>query len=229
MLLASLVVGIRCSGSVTGEREKQTWEAVLLTPLSARALIRAKLWGVMAASYWYLLAYAAPAVILSTLGGAVAFGLTMLWLGVTVLAMYFVGAAGVYCSVTSRTSWRSLLSTLAIGYLGGGLIYLVATPAIAILWLILLAMLAMIDALLKTAMATAVWRSGFFTTDVFRTASGITLAVIFILMSRLFLARSWRYVADRERTRHWHDEPFYRRPRRDPPVGRLYHFPPSRQ
>jgi ABC-type transport system involved in multi-copper enzyme maturation permease subunit len=229
MLLASLIVGIRCSGSVTGEREKQTWEAVLLTPISARALIRAKLWGVMGASYWYLLAYAAPAVILSTLGGPLAFGLTLLWLGVTVLAMYFVGAAGVYCSVKSRSSWRSLLNTLAIGYVGGALIYLVATPAIAVVCGVLLAMLALIDALLKTSMTRAALAAGWFSGDVFRTASGIALAVIFLLMSRVFIARAWRHVADRERTRHWHYEPFYRRPRRDPPIGRLYHFPPSRQ
>ena len=33
MLLAGLVIAIRCSGAVTGEREKSTWEALLLTPL----------------------------------------------------------------------------------------------------------------------------------------------------------------------------------------------------
>src|SRR5262249_29396603 len=42
MLLGSLVVGIRCSGAVSGERERQTWEALLLTPLTARQLIRGK-------------------------------------------------------------------------------------------------------------------------------------------------------------------------------------------
>ncbi|HWG47832.1 MAG TPA: ABC transporter permease subunit, partial [Gemmataceae bacterium] len=47
MLLASLVVGIRCSGAITGERERQTWEALLLTPLTAKQLIRGKLWGIM--------------------------------------------------------------------------------------------------------------------------------------------------------------------------------------
>jgi ABC-type transport system involved in multi-copper enzyme maturation permease subunit len=229
ILVASLIVGIRCSGSVTGEREKQTWEAVLLTPISARQLIRGKLWGVMGASYWYLLAYAAPAVTLSVLGGPLALTWTILWLGVTVLAMYFVGAAGVYCSVTSRSSWRSLLNTLAIGYVGGGALYAVTSPIIGVLALILILFLAMIDALIKTNMAALCFRHLGTFLRVFFVASCVALVVIFILMSRLFIARSWRYIADRERTRHWHEEPFYRRPRRDPPVGRLYHFPPSRQ
>src|SRR5262245_66316966 len=70
MLLASLLVGIRCSGAVSGEREKQTWEALLLTPLTSRQLIRGKLWGIMGASLIYVLAYAVPALLLSLAGSA---------------------------------------------------------------------------------------------------------------------------------------------------------------
>src|SRR6202030_3044898 len=98
VLAARFIVGVRCSGGITGERERQTWEAVLLTPLSAKQLVSAKLWGVMAACYWYLLAYAVPAVLLSALAGWWALFWTAAWLAVTVLAMYFMGAAGVWCS-----------------------------------------------------------------------------------------------------------------------------------
>ena len=37
LVVASLVIGIRCSGAISGEREKQTWEALLLTPLATQA------------------------------------------------------------------------------------------------------------------------------------------------------------------------------------------------
>src|SRR5262249_36534848 len=97
-------------------------------------------------------------------------------------------------------------------------------------WFLLL-ILFLIDRLIGTNLGMRGLR-GFNTTffPAFFVASCIGLVLIFILMSRLFLARSWRYVADRERTRHWHTEPFYRRARRpDPEIGRLYHFPPSRQ
>src|SRR5262249_22858119 len=116
MLLASLVVGIRCSGAITGERERKTWEALLLTPLSAKQLIRGKLWGILGASYIYLLAYAAPAVVLSVLGGVMALLWVLLWLAVTVLAMYYIGAAGLWASVRARDSWRALLATPAAWY-----------------------------------------------------------------------------------------------------------------
>ena len=37
LLLASMIVGVRCSGAVTGEpRACKSWEALLLTPLTSR-------------------------------------------------------------------------------------------------------------------------------------------------------------------------------------------------
>jgi ABC-type transport system involved in multi-copper enzyme maturation permease subunit len=213
MLLASLVVGIRCSGAVTGERERQTWEAVLLTPLSAKQVIRGKLWGIMGASYWYLLAYAAPAVLFSAAAGLASLFWTVIWLAVTVLAMYFVGAAGLWCSVRAKNSWRSLLGTLGLGYVGGTFIYVMTTPVIAILALLLLLLLQIADMMLQTQM-TGVALQGLNTyLTLFFVASCIGLAFIFWLMSRLFLSWAQRYVADRERTRHWYEEPVYRRPR----------------
>src|SRR5262249_8536885 len=116
---AGLVVGVRCSGAITGERERLTWESLLLTPLSAKQIVEGKFWGVMTASYWYLLAYAAPALALSVLGGVLAFVWVLLYLGVTVVAMYFLGAAGLWCSARCRDSWRSLAATVGVGYFGG--------------------------------------------------------------------------------------------------------------
>src|SRR5947209_16116918 len=159
MLLASLVVGVRCSGSITGEREKQTWEALLLTPMSAKSMIHGKLWGVMASSYWYLLAYGATAVLFAALGGVLALFWTVIWLSATVLAMYYIGAAGLYCSARSKNSWRSLLGTVVYGYLGGLCIFLVASPVTAILALVLILLLAIMDIFLKTGVASLALQS----------------------------------------------------------------------
>ena len=221
MLIASLVVGIRCSGTITTEREKQTWEAVLLTPLSAKQIIRGKMWGVMGASYWYLLAYGAPAVTLSVLGGPLALAYTVLWLAATVLAMYFIGAAGLWCSVRAANSWRSLLHTLVVGYVGGLSIYTVTSPLIAIVAGILLLFLVFVDWIVGTNLALICVRSRFDFFRVFAVASSVGLVVICWLMARMFLARSQRWIADRDRTRHWHDEPFYRRPRPGGPAPRV--------
>jgi ABC-type transport system involved in multi-copper enzyme maturation permease subunit len=221
MLLASLVVGIRCSGAVTGERERQTWEALLLTPLSAKQLIRGKLWGIMGASYVYLLAYAAPAIVLAVLGGILPLLWVLLWLAVTVLAMYYIGAAGLWASVRSKNSWRALLATMLAGYVGGLAIYLCTTPILAVFAFLVGLILAGIDRELGTQLSTAAG-SVSFDSRAFTVMTCLGLALVFWLMSRLFLYRAQRWVADRERTRHWYEEPIFRRSRRRPvvPVNR---------
>lgn len=218
LLLASLVVGVRCSGAITGEREKLTWEALLLTPLSAKSMIHGKLWGIMGASYWYLLAYGATAIVFAVFGGVLALFWTVIWLAVTVLAMYFIGSAGLFCSARSKTSWRSLLGTVAYGYLGGLGIFLVVSPVTGMLSLILILLLAIMDIFLKTGIASLAFSRFGVYQQIFLVSSCIALAAICWIMARFFLGWAQRWVADRERTRHWYDEPTYRRPRRRPTV-----------
>jgi ABC-type transport system involved in multi-copper enzyme maturation permease subunit len=226
MLTASFIVGVRCSGSITGERERQTWEAVLLTPLTAKQLVLAKLWGVMGACYWYLLAYAVPAILLSALAGWGTLFWTVLWLAVTVLAMYFMGAAGVWCSAQSKSSWRSLLGTMAVGYLLASCLYLAAAAFAGMFAAIINQILQGIDDSLHTQLYSPppngvsfpswAWWGWFFSSPPFVALFCAGLAVIFFFLPRFFLRWAQRWIADRERTRHWHEEPYYRRPRREP-------------
>ncbi len=219
-LLGSLVVGVRCSGAVTGERERQTWEPLLLTPLNAADLVRGKLRGIMGASYVYLLAYALPALALSVAAGPLAVCWTVLWLAVTVLAMYFVGAAGIWSSVRSKSSWQALLKTLAWGYLGGALLYTVTSPVLILIMLVIFLVLNAADAYLRTALART-FLSNFNTSlNTFLVATCISLAMIFWLSARYFLSAAQRWVAERERTRHWQSAPVYRRAKRRPRARR---------
>jgi ABC-type transport system involved in multi-copper enzyme maturation permease subunit len=214
MLLASLVVGIRCSGAVTGERERQTWEALLLTPLTARELIRGKLWGVMGASYAYLLACGVPAVTLSLVAGPLATFWTVLWLAVTVLAMYFVGAAGLWSSVQSKSSWQALLKTLAWGYLFGAVINFIASFIVSIILFMIVLLLGALDVRLKTAMARAFLNNLSQTANLISFAICIGLALSSWGLALVFLNQAQRRIAQRERTRHWRAAPVYRRAKR---------------
>ncbi len=216
MLVASLVVGIRCSGAVTGEREKQTWEALLLTPLETRQLIRGKFWGICGATWPYLLAYAVPALLLSAVGGLGAFLWTLLWLGVTVLAMAFVGGAGLWCSVRSSSSWRSLLATLGFAYGGGLLLFCIASPVVLIVSLLITFMLALFDMLMGTSAAMAFGRFQ----EAFNVSMCVTLAGIFVFLAwRLVVSAEYR-VGVLERTKHWKHEPRQLHGRRPYPIAR---------
>jgi ABC-type transport system involved in multi-copper enzyme maturation permease subunit len=208
LVLASLIVGIRCSGSITTEREKQTWEALLLTPLSAKQIISNKLWGIMGASYWYLLAYAAPALIFSVFGGVKSLFQTTLLIVVTPLAMYFIGAVGIYCSVTSKNSWRSLLRTVMWGYLLGFILAMLFGGFLSLFIALALWIIDNIPPGGNLGTNGSIWGLAM------RIAVCISLYAIFWLTAKFFLAWAQRWIADRERTRHWYEEPIYRRSRR---------------
>ncbi|MBL8799755.1 MAG: ABC transporter permease subunit [Planctomycetia bacterium] len=222
MLLASLIVGIRTSGTISSEREQQTWEALLLTPLETKQLIRGKLWGILGAAIPYLLAYAVPAVTLALAGGFPSVFWTVIWLAVTFLAMYYLGAAGLFASVRSRSSWRSMLGTLAFGYLGMFIIYVVTLPVIGLVALIIYLFLMMTDRVYNLGLTRAASVLGDFDTAFF-IATCIGLALIFWLVSWYFVGDAEKRVADRERTRHWKEEPISRPRRRVAvPAGQFY-------
>jgi ABC-type transport system involved in multi-copper enzyme maturation permease subunit len=216
MLIASLTVGIRASGAISGERAKMAWEALLLSPLPVRDLVRGKLRGILRCTWPYLGAYFVPAVVLSLGGGVAAFMWTVLWAPMTWLAMYFVGAAGVWCSARAKSSWRALLSTLGWAYLGGFIVSTVTTPVVMFLTLFVWALLFVVDQFLHTAfsglMVTTLTTFG----NAFVIAFNLALALIFYLAARYFLAEAERWVAERERTRHWKEEAPVRRGQRRP-------------
>jgi ABC-type transport system involved in multi-copper enzyme maturation permease subunit len=272
LVLACLVVGIRCSGTVSGEREKQTWEALLLTPLANQQLIRNKLWGILGAAVPYVLAYMVPALTLAAIVGpppgwlllgvvgaicsvlvvifrkrvdsfitfwifliiavltmvaallvaALPLFLTLLTSVVTTVAMFYMGAAGTWCSTRFSTSWRSLLATLGLGYVGGLVLWVATVPITAIIgiivWMLLMA-LAAADTLLGTNVAKTISSFTGFNAIAF-IASCIVLAGVFLGVPWWFIKNSeWR-VGYLERVRVWREE-FMGRPRQRRRVRRL--------
>jgi ABC-type transport system involved in multi-copper enzyme maturation permease subunit len=207
MFLASLVVAIRCSGAVSGEREKHTWEALLLTPLETRQLVRGKLWGIIGAGHPYLIAYAIPTILFSMLGGPMALTWTLIWLATTWLAMYYVGAAGIWCSTKSKSSWRSLVGTLGLCYVGGFFVY---GPIIIIMFFIaifVVMFLTIIDQVMNSQVAAGgaaffayYWNAYYF-------GMCLALAAAFFGLAKFFLIDAEKRIGALERTRHWEYDP----------------------
>jgi hypothetical protein len=215
VFVGSLLVGIRCSGAITGERERQTWEALLMTPLTTHQLVRNKLWGILGAALPYFVAYAVPALALSALGGPAALIATALSVAIALLALLYVAGAGLWCTSRALTSWRSLLGTLGFTYVGGFVLVL-ATAFLAIfVWIFIIMAMAILDALLqRLGVSTSLVRGAAGVSfDAYRVAFCIVLAAFFLGLSVFLIKTAETPVANRERARHWKPRPRWRRRR----------------
>jgi hypothetical protein len=122
-------VGIRASGTVTGERESRTWDSLLLTPLDTWEIVIDKQMGTVESFYPMLFVFAVPVVVFAAIQGLAAFWYVAFMLFLTWVAMCYMAATGTWCSVSSTSSWRSLVATLATGY--GHLLAILTLVAIA--------------------------------------------------------------------------------------------------
>lgn len=192
----TLFVGLRASGTIVGERERQTWDGLLTTPMTPRELIRGKLRGILASAWPYLLVYlltsAATAAFCARdnrlvtasaalLAAATAVGfilvlgprsgrpiivvLAALWAFVASsataiaiviigllcwLAMEFLASVGIWASVRCKSSLRSLLMTLGLGYVGGFVIFCVSTPLACATTMVLSVVAGLLDFVIVT-------------------------------------------------------------------------------
>lgn len=111
LVVVSGLVGVRSSGVISGERERQSWESILLTPLEVKQLVRGKLWGIIDSARPYLLAYLGPALVWALPHGLWPIYCTLFFWFAAWGLLYFQGANGVYWSARSSGSWQSLLKT----------------------------------------------------------------------------------------------------------------------
>ena len=116
LFVLTLLLAVRASGSITDERERATWDALLLTPLSTAEIVRGKFWGLLTAGLPYVVAYAVPTLPLAILIGPEAFVACCAAVGAMVVVGPFVIAVGLYCSARLSSEQRSLLATLAACY-----------------------------------------------------------------------------------------------------------------
>ncbi len=211
ILFASLFVGVRASGAVTGERERQTWENLLVTPLTARQLVRGKLWGILGSTYPYLAAYAVPALLVALAGGWWPLLLTASALAGAWFGMGVVGAIGLWCSVRSRGSWRSLVSVLFVGSLVGGL----GSGWFLMLLSALVALLRYVLWLYDLRHQTSLTQSLLGHPELFGLLFFVALGCLFLAASPYFLHYAQKQLARGERVRYWPNRnPFTAAPRR---------------
>jgi ABC-type transport system involved in multi-copper enzyme maturation permease subunit len=95
VLLADLLVAVRCATSVAEERRRNTWDDLLLTARSFREITTGKMWGILQATLPYILAYALPVFFLAWLAGARALLTAALWIVLPCAIVFLAALAGI--------------------------------------------------------------------------------------------------------------------------------------
>ncbi|MDE6759230.1 MAG: ABC transporter permease [Lachnospiraceae bacterium] len=112
--LISLIVPIITSGSISGERERQTLDIMLTTPVSPLYIAFGKLGSAMMVVMMYMITSIPVMAIAFVLGGMSWFALFGLIAMLLYLGIY-VGSVGIFCSSVVKKSVMATILTIAIG------------------------------------------------------------------------------------------------------------------
>lgn len=110
--LVQWAIGLRAAVSIASERERETWDSILTTPLDGKEIVTAKMLGSVTALRWVLLAVAfawGTAVIC----GEITVGKFAVYVLDVVTVGFFMAVVGVWFSLCSKTTARAMTLTLA--------------------------------------------------------------------------------------------------------------------
>lgn len=112
--IISLVVPVFTSNSISGERERQTLDIMLTTPIKPMAVVLGKLEIAVVVTMLFIISSLPVLAISFVLGGMnwislFIFVLMMLYLGI------YIGSIGIFCSSVVRKSVYASILTIAIG------------------------------------------------------------------------------------------------------------------
>ena len=113
------------STSISGERERQTLELMLTTPVKPSQIVLGKLASAMATTFMYMIA-TLPFLAVSFVVGGLGWKALLEFIGVVVYVDIYIGSFGMFYSCVRRTSVSAAISTIItivaiviITYLGG--------------------------------------------------------------------------------------------------------------
>ena len=132
--LLQMGVGLRASVSIASERERATWDALLMSPLVPSEIAVAKLIGSL-----YALRWMAGAILLAwTLAvavGSVSVASYVTWVVGTFMMCAFMAAIGVRCSLSLPTATRAMSWTIALWLVAWPVVSFVAISVIGLVFL----------------------------------------------------------------------------------------------
>jgi len=136
--LLQWAIGLRAAVSIASERERGTWDALLMSPLEPGEIVRAKLFGSLFALRWMAGAMVL-AWTLAVVSGAVSPHDYITWIAANALTGALMAAIGVRCSLSLPTATKAMTWTIAMWMTSIAGVAFLALSIIAIVWLVIIA------------------------------------------------------------------------------------------
>ncbi len=111
--LLQWAIGLRAAVSIASERERATWDALLMSPLEPREIVRAKVFGSLFALRWVVAAMIL-AWTLALVVGAISIHEYVVWTVGNTVAGALMAAIGVRCSLSLPTATKAMTWTIAL-------------------------------------------------------------------------------------------------------------------
>jgi ABC-type transport system involved in multi-copper enzyme maturation permease subunit len=137
--LLQWAIGMRASVSIASERERGSWDALLMSPLEPGEIVRAKLLGSLHALRW-IVGSMVLAWTLAVLVGAVSVYSFTTWMAANALTGALMAAVGVRCSLSLPTATKAMTWTIALWLTSLGLVSFLALSIIATAWMVIFAL-----------------------------------------------------------------------------------------
>jgi ABC-type transport system involved in multi-copper enzyme maturation permease subunit len=131
-------IGLRASVSIASERERATWDALLMSPLEAREIVRAKVAGSLYALRW-MVAAMVLAMTLAVLVGAISPSDYFTWIFANAVGGVLMAAIGVRASLALSTATKAMTWTISMWLASLVGVAVIAFSIIALIWLTVLA------------------------------------------------------------------------------------------
>ena len=112
--LLQWAIGLRAAVSIASERERGTWDALLMSPLEPGEIVRAKLSGSLYALRWMAGAMVLAWTLAVMVGAVPAWAITSHGSPPTRSAGAFMAAVGVRCSLSLPTATKAMTWTIAL-------------------------------------------------------------------------------------------------------------------
>lgn len=116
LIVLGLVVPVRTASSISGERERQTFDIMMTTSMTPFSVVMGKVMTAIVQSMFFVVA-SMPIMALSFIIGGVSWSYLFWFLGIALLVSFFTASIGILCSSLCRKSISAVILSYVF-YLG---------------------------------------------------------------------------------------------------------------